>query len=357
MFRSVMNKWFVFNPEHDMALADGTRGFTPPAAGRGMRHWLGFLPTFWADDGDVVVVDDVDMARVCAEPFRQWLPEVVYVTFEYARGLFEENSPVAIDVWGWDAAIRWQLLKAGVMKESDLPDDAMVEAVRRLSHREASIPILHALVEANDFTIGERYCMRTVEEVCNYLAKNHRIVVKAPWSCSGRGVRYFHESMSEQDIGFVANVIRHQGGIIVEPWYDRIMDLALEFTADGRGGIVYEGLSLFDTSNGAYTGNLLLPEKDKLQLLSSYIAPEKLSVVKEQLLSLMACEIAHVYAGPLGVDMMVVCFDRGYLLHPCVEINLRRTMGFVALSVARRTRYQFRTMRIASGKRYRLILE
>ena len=82
--------------------------------------------------------------------------------------------------------------------------------------------------------------MRTVEEVCNYLAKNHRIVVKAPWSCSGRGVRYFHESMSEQDIGFVANVIRHQGGIIVEPWYDRIMDLALEFTADGRGGIVYE---------------------------------------------------------------------------------------------------------------------
>ena len=51
-----MKIWHIFNPEHDMALAAGTKGFTPPAAGRGMRYWLGFLPSFWADDGDVVIV-------------------------------------------------------------------------------------------------------------------------------------------------------------------------------------------------------------------------------------------------------------------------------------------------------------
>ena len=33
--------------------------------------------------------------------------------------------------------------------------------------------------------------------------------------------------------------------------------------------------------------------------------------------------------------MMVVATDEkdGFLLHPCVEINLRRTMGHVALSI------------------------
>ena len=38
------------------------------------------------------------------------------------------------------------------------------------------------------------------------------------------------------------------------------------------------------------------------------------------------------YRGPFGIDMMVV---KGLpcLLHPCVEINLRRTMGHVALAV------------------------
>ena len=38
------------------------------------------------------------------------------------------------------------------------------------------------------------------------------------------------------------------------------------------------------------------------------------------------------YEGPFGIDMMIV---KGGLLHPCVEINLRRTMGHVALSIGR----------------------
>jgi hypothetical protein len=43
------------------------------------------------------------------------------------------------------------------------------------------------------------------------------------------------------------------------------------------------------------------------------------------------------YRGPFGVDMMIVMKsgERGEncLLHPCVEINLRRTMGHVALAL------------------------
>ena len=42
------------------------------------------------------------------------------------------------------------------------------------------------------------------------------------------------------------------------------------------------------------------------------------------------------YKGPLGVDMMIVkdYLAGGYFLHPCVEVNLRRTMGHVALSIS-----------------------
>ncbi len=47
--------------------------------------------------------------------------------------------------------------------------------------------------------------------------------------------------------------------------------------------------------------------------------------------------IAPHYTGPLGVDMMVARTGGGErFVMPCVEVNLRYTMGFVAMAVARR---------------------
>lgn len=48
---------------------------------------------------------------------------------------------------------------------------------------------------------------------------------------------------------------------------------------------------------------------------------------------LLGDALRNVYAGPLGIDMMVVRQDDTLLLHPCVEMNLRATMGHVALLV------------------------
>ena len=40
--------------------------------------------------------------------------------------------------------------------------------------------------------------------------------------------------------------------------------------------------------------------------------------------------------GTLGVDMMILSKpdSQGFSVHPCVEINLRRTMGHVAIAMA-----------------------
>jgi hypothetical protein len=44
--------------------------------------------------------------------------------------------------------------------------------------------------------------------------------------------------------------------------------------------------------------------------------------------------------------MMIVAADEGYALHPCVEINLRRTMGHVALALSPHDDDVRRVMRI-----------
>ena len=60
------------------------------------------------------------------------------------------------------------------------------------------------------------------------------------------------------------------------------------------------------------------------------------------------------YRGPFGIDMMVVRGDDGFLLHPCVEINLRRTMGHVALSLSPDDDEILRVMQISYDNRYKL---
>ena len=61
IYKTVM-KLHIFNPEHDIALASDMFNFVAPHAGREMRSDLGFLPALWAEDGDMVLVDDIASA-------------------------------------------------------------------------------------------------------------------------------------------------------------------------------------------------------------------------------------------------------------------------------------------------------
>jgi hypothetical protein len=71
------------------------------------------------------------------------------------------------------------------------------------------------------------------------------------------------------------------------------------------------------------------------------------------------------YRGPFGVDMMIVrgdgiekTEDGNCLLHPCVEINLRRTMGHVALAISPTDDDIVRVMRVLyNGTNYQLKIQ
>ena len=58
---------------------------------------------------------------------------------------------------------------------------------------------------------------------------------------------------------------------MVEPYYRKIMDFGMEFYSDGHGKVDYVGMSLFNTKNGAYTGNVIATETYKLDIIGKYI--------------------------------------------------------------------------------------
>lgn len=321
-------KLHVFNPEHEIALAANLTNFTAPLAGRSLRTDLGFIPALWADEGDAVLVEDVDDARLryehLAESVGVHRPIPLWVTKTKVSSLTLD----AVEPWGWDLAIRSQLLRYGVA-DSLLPSVDEIGEIRNLSHRRQAADVLRQLQRKG--VTGKAVCCRTPDEIENFMHDTPCVVLKAPWSSSGRGIRFAHGTLNAALRGWINHLIHTQGSVMVEPHYEKLMDFAMEFSSDGAGSVVYHGLSLFATVNGAYTGNVLATEEDKKEIISRYISSETLNYVREKIILLTASLYEGKYCGPFGVDMMVC---KNGLLHPCVEINLRRTMGHVALSLS-----------------------
>ena len=315
----------IFNPEHDIALASNLANFTAPHAGRQLRADLGFLPVLWAKEGDVVLVENVEHAQKASRRLRR-----------RAGVQFASVPPQEIDgiqVWGWDKALKAQLKRKGC-DPSLLPSDVYLEHIRLLSHRRTSARLLPLLQMQG--TVGESYECVKPEEVERLLQKYGQVVMKAPWSSSGRGLRFCDAARlvnSEKLIvnNWLRNVIFRQGSIMVEPFYDKVKDFGMEFSADGQGHIP--------------------TERAKQEMLSRYIPADFISCIREKIISLL--DLGN-YAGPFGIDMMIVKSPSGFLLHPCVEINLRRTMGHVALSLTPDDDDIVKVMRIELTDHYKL---
>lgn len=320
-------KLLVFNPEHDLALAANLSNFTAPHAGRQLRADLGFIPAIWAAANDFVLVENVEDAerrflRLTRRPFGRFIAKELLCKLQFS----------AVDVWGWDLAIRAYLLRWGV-EAVVMPTVTQIDAIRQLSHRRYAMQLLESLQMPG--TIGCASETDQMDIIADRLHRGEHLVVKAPWSSSGRGVRFMEGDMNIYDKGWVRHVIEKQGSVMVEPYYNKVKDFGMEFVSDGKGLVSYVGLSLFQTSNGAYTGNILASEDEKEHMINRYISVDLLEAIRQKICTLMGVLLKDRYAGAFGIDMMVVRRDDGdgFLLHPCVEINLRRTMGHVAISL------------------------
>lgn len=335
----------IFNPGHDLALAADLDNFTPPHAARALRSSLDFLPALWASDGDVVLVDDIAHASMAYMRLSQQVAKYCKRHFAEVRFIeaseLLEHSLAGIDPWGWDRSLAYYLSKRGVAPEL-LPNAGVLGDIRRESHRSTSMLLFNSL------GIYEAYECKKINDVLELIYKYNKVVVKAPWSCSGRGIRFLADTIDEHTLGWLRNTIAAQKSVMVEPYYNKVLDFGLEFYRDVEGNVEYIGLSLFQTINGAYTGNLLATEKVKRDVISKYIPLGELDGFISKVIDCMTGKITYV--GPFGIDMMVVEGGRLAL----AEINLRRTMGHVAIAISPDDDDIRRVMHIEAGNVYKL---
>lgn len=344
----------IFNPEHEMALASDATVLALPHAIQEFKMNLGFLPALWAKDGDFVLVDDVLYALKALDKCHRPHAEVLFVTPSDLKHLmFSSFEP-----WGWDRAVRQTLLDSGISADM-LPSDEYLSCIRDLADRRNTTGALRFVRSGiEDLTCGESFFRRAFDEIEADLHKYGKIVVKALWSSSGRGVRYVDSGYGHSVRGWIVNTIARQGGVMVEPYYKKVKDFALEFYAK-NGKIEYCGLSVFETNKSSYAGNIIAGESEKMSMLGKYISEELVETVRQRLIEYFSAKPFSRYQGPLGVDMMIVVNDKAdrFLLHPCVEINVRRTMGHVANSQYISSQEPAKLMHIVHDVNYRLKFE
>ena len=319
---------YIFNPDHDLAIADFSPNYTPPASIVKMSEDLAVLP-IWYSNGCKVIADGEENIHYY---------ENIKRLFPIKSSIIKSDdiihySDANIIPWGWNPLIRNKLLSIGV-SENWLPSINYLEKIRSYSNRINAVEILKELRDETVGLTGESQYFTKLDDLLKYLKSTPvNKVLKMPVSGSGRGLVWIIGEITDKQTDWCRRVIKKQGGVVAEPVLDKILDFALEFEINS-GKAVFVGYSLFKTANsGAYSGNWLLPDEEIENRLSSYIPITLLHLTRKALQQKISDRFSD-YEGYVGVDMMI-CKEIIenkiiYKFHPCVEINLRMNMGLVS---------------------------
>ncbi len=338
----------IFNPETDYALAANSISYTPPMAVSALKMGLALLPAIYAEPKDAILLpenyesflnNNNILSKLVSEKNIQLVPQ------NLIRNFLQEYPRCVIRPWGWNRALVHWLGLVGIPQSvptpkgpnAFYPNPEQLETLRQLSHRRTSIQFMrnfkdlchpHIEIPREEFSTNE------VMQLSNAQSP---LFIKAPWSSSGRGLLFTQDLLPRHIEPWVRGTIKHQGSVTIEKAYKKQIDFATEWECK-HGEVQYLGLSPFTTSNrGKYKSNEVGSQEELTArvLACTDIRPDinNLSdIIKRQKL-LMETHIAPFYDGPAGIDMLVT--DEG-IINPCIEINLRMTMGRVAIEIDRR---------------------
>lgn len=323
-----MSTLHVFNPETDFALAVGEGPYTSPRHVVELKRQMALLPSVYAKNGDFILVpDDYSFEK---ETNSEYVGNVGSKNLRITRieGLSEVVDSIDdVFPWGWNHNLKRELLQGGI-PESLLPEDSTLQKLKELSHRRTAIKFrkhLAEILELSEYDPGEE--LFNLEEVKDYLRRYPYSYFKSPWSSSGRGVVSSTHITEKGLLEWTSGSIRRQGSVVAEPGYDRKLDFATEWVCR-NGEPHFVGVSIFKTSpRGKYQGNLRGTQEELTAIIDMESANRSQEIIKAQAHAVKTL-ISPYYDGPLGIDMLS---DREGNINPCVEINLRMTMGHIEI--------------------------
>ena len=331
-----MQDLYLFNPDNEISIANGTNGYTPKANISIMADDLAFLSAYLAGKGDYVLVTkmpDFDFMKSREEVFGLDCKPVIW---EKAQLLsFNEIKP-----WGWSPRVHNLLKELKSRCNEQFRESVMStwsDKRRDLYSRRMAAT---CLAEMAIPCIGEDIIPRECNTLAGIrsLSEKEDVVVKAHWSSSGKGILFIPKGqMTCKEEEVLSGILRKQGYVMVEKRLNRVLDFAMEFEMDRLFHLNFLGYSVFQTSRrGEYEGNRVASNSCLEGMIAKYTGTGFLHEIREQLEKVVTAVFHGKYVGYLGVDMMIYEDESGeFGVQPCVEINLRYNIGIVSIALQR----------------------
>jgi hypothetical protein len=335
---------FLYNPTCEYAVANGKTSWQPNRLLQKMEADLSTLPMFLAKKGDYVLVENIP-SESFLETFYQLgleLPEFMLTRDAVKSRPFLEFPKGKLKPWGWSPSAHQLLapLKPSCSEEFlNSPVSTWKKEYRELYSKKFALEILQQLTKkrASDVFLSEPLfpvICSTQNEIENLIKIHGQLMIKAPWSSSGRGLQPIaktpvHPKVWEKVMG----IINDQGFVMVEPLLDKALDLAFQFELTG-GKVFFLGISNFVADKkGQYLGNHLngLPDNLDREIVAFAKAAPAL-IIQPLIETLENSGLAKNYEGNFGVDTLIYR-DKNHNLkiNPCLEINVRQNMGLLSL--------------------------
>lgn len=304
-----IGKLLIFNPSHELALAANSPAYTPPKAIADMEKRMARFPQQWAKDGDIVLTD-----------WHTTYPQLVR----------QAGHPLIPEPWGWNRAIRQQLLRIGTPTQL-MPSEQQLDTWRQCASRQFAAQYIQQFLQCCPSQCLAGQHMRfynTAEEFIQQALPNTTYILKPEFSVAGRGHRLFHLPLSPH------TTLPKQPFLADRFIPNKQLDCALLFFIERGGQVKHLGYSVFHTNpRGQYLHQEQLPQPQLKQLIAKVLGDaEDLDSLTQLHQQLLARLLAPHYDGYVGIDMLVAHDPSGRtILHPCLELNLRMTMGIAQL--------------------------
>lgn len=324
-----------FNPGHETAVLNKSPYYMAPTNVVAMQRELAFLPAWYADRNDYVFVWDKSDLK-----YWKYLSDNLDgiaqpITKEELGGLSAQLclwgiSPQAIHFWGE--------INDSCNSQIEIPKwDNRYFALTSRQIAKDCLMYIQSRIHKIDNELVPSFCfsLDEVESLVN--TSSYQLLAKAPYSSSGRGLLWLPiGELTRTERQILSGILKKQGSVSIEKALNKRIDFAMEFMSDGVGSVTFSGYSFFETNTkGAYSGNILDSQQHLKERISAFVDLNLLDSIQKCIELFLSREYGSVYRGCIGIDMMVYLAEDGeFKIHPCVEINMRYNMGYLALQFA-----------------------
>ncbi|GHT04342.1 hypothetical protein AGMMS49525_10590 [Bacteroidia bacterium] len=349
-----------FNPGHEAAVLNGSKYYQAPTNHVRMQRELAFLPVWYAHPDDFVLVyeplpesflKEIAQLHACELATTVSMDDLKHL--QESDELFQRLVNQAVDIWGISPQACHFLTQMSEQHRLDWQIPAWKDVYRTLGGRQTAQTVLSTLIdtipEIDKNLLPQFYSNPDeIEQIVAHSAC--QLVAKAPYSSSGKGLVWLPPGkMAQSERQILKGMVRKQSAVSLERALDKQLDFSMHFSINAdkqavRGlrvtsamTVNFIGYSLFQTNaKGAYEKSFLLSQDAIKKRLTEFVSGDLLEKIQCQLLQIIGQIYAPHYHGNIGVDMLIYLDNNQMRLHPCVEINMRKSMGYLALRLFER---------------------